>query len=153
MRADADLAAAFGWERPLPLAATVIGDPAWREGRERRAFRVGGEGWEARRMAVVGLAAVRAHASAVELARRAAIMTTAALKLRTRCGGSGLALILADDCVAPWRMAKESGADKGGQGKEGLGSDRAARRFCESLHAVGALRLLTERPSFRLYGL
>lgn len=153
MQADADLAAALGWERPVPLAAAVIGDPVWREGRERRSFRAGGEGWEARRMAVIGLAASRTHALAVELARRAAIMTTAAAKLRTRDGGGGLALILADDCVAPWRMAKGSGDRKGGQGKEGLGSDRAARRFCESLHAMGALRLLTDRPTFRLYGL
>ncbi len=60
MQADADIAALLGWARPVPLAATVIADPAWREGRERRPFRVGGEGWEARRMAVVGLAATRA---------------------------------------------------------------------------------------------
>jgi Protein of unknown function (DUF1403) len=38
-------------------------------------------------------------------------------------------------------------------GLKGLGSDRAARRFCESLHGLGALRLLTDRPTFRLYGL
>jgi hypothetical protein len=132
---------------------TVIGDPVWREGRERRPFRASGEGWEARRMAVIGLAASPAHALAVDLARRAAIMTRASAKLRTRDGGGGLALILADDCVAPWRMAKGSGDHKGGQRKEGLGSDRAARRFCESLDAIGALRLLTDRPAFRLYRL
>lgn len=148
MQADADIAAALGWERPLPLAATVIADPVWREGRERRPFRVGAEGWEARRMAVIGLAAVRAHALAVELSRRAERVTAAADGLRTRDGGAGLRLILSDDCVVPWRMA--------GHGKDattGLGSDRAARRFCESLHAKGALKLLTDRPTFRLYGL
>ncbi|MGL4234775.1 DUF1403 family protein [Tabrizicola sp.] len=153
MRADAELAAALGWEMPLPLAATVIGDPLWREGRERRPFRVGGEGWETRRMAVFGLAAARAHALAVDLARRAESVATAADRLRTRDGGAGVRLILGDDCVAPWRMAQPE-ADRRGRGDtKGLGSDRAARRFCESLHAMGALRLLTDRPTFRLYGL
>ncbi|MGL4528789.1 MAG: DUF1403 family protein [Aestuariivirga sp.] len=148
MQADADLAAALGWETPVPLAATVITDPLWREGRERRSFRIGGDGWEARRMAMFGLAAMRAHALAVELARRAEAVTAAADTLRTRDGGGGVAQILGDDCVAPWRMA---GKDK--QADKGLGSDRAARRFCESLHAKGVLRLLTDRPTFRLYGL
>lgn len=157
MQADAGLATTLGWERPVPLAAVVIGDPLWREGKERRPFRVGGEGWEARRMAVFGLAAWRAHALAVDLARRAETLTEAADRLRTRDGGAGVRLILADDCVAPWRMAgnarthDEAGGP--GLGQKGLGSDRAARRFCESLHAMGALRLLTDRPTFRLYGL
>ncbi len=153
MQTDAALATALGWEMPIPLAATVIADPLWREGRERRVFRVGGEGWEARRMEVFGLAALRAHALAVDLARRAETLTAATDRLRTRDGGGGLRLILADDCVAPWRMAQPV-ADRPGRGEsKGLGSDRAARRFCESLHAMGALRLLTDRPTFRLYGL
>jgi hypothetical protein len=151
LQADSDLATALGWHRPLPLVATVIADPLWREGRERRAFRVGGEGWVARRMAVLGLAAARAHGLAVELARRADVVTLAAGTLRTRDGGGGLTLILGDDCVAPWRMTAP-GRGKG-DARQGLGSDRAARRFCESLHAMGALRLLTDRPTFRFYGL
>ncbi len=146
MQADVDLAAALGWERPVPLMATVIADPFWREGRERRPFRVGGQGWEARRMAVMGLAATRAHILAVDLARRAEAATVAAATLRTRDSGGGLKLILSDDCVAPWRMASQVRG-------QGLGSDRAARRFCESLHARGVLRLMTDRPTFRLYGL
>ena len=85
------------------------------------------------------------------MARKAEGLTKAANSLRTRDGGRGLALILTDDSVAPWRMAGKVG--KAGLGQGGLGSDRAARRLCESLHAVGALRLLTDRPTFRLYGL
>jgi hypothetical protein len=57
----------------------VIADPLWREGRERRTFR--GEGWEAQRVAVFGLAAGRAHGMEVDLARRAEIV----LRLPTSC--------------------------------------------------------------------
>ncbi|WP_425332346.1 DUF1403 family protein [Rhodoblastus sphagnicola] len=39
------------------------------------------------------------------------------------------------------------------QGSAALGSDRAARRFLDRLVALGALREMTRRPSFRLYGL
>ena len=151
MQVEAELATTLGWAIPLPLAATVIGDPRWREGREKRAFRVGGESWEARRIAVIGLAAVRAHALAVDLARRADVAIEVSRQLRTRDGGAGAALVLADDCVAPWRMVAKS--DRQGAVTPGFGSDRAARRFCDSLHAFGALRLVTDRPTFRLYGL
>jgi hypothetical protein len=77
-------------------------------------------------------------------------LIAAAGTLRARDGEAGLALILGDDCVAPWRMAGEGRA---AASRQGMGSDRAARRFCETLHAKGALRLLTPRPTFRLYGL
>jgi hypothetical protein len=48
--------------------------------------------------------------------------------------------LLADDAIAA-------------SGLGGLGSERAARRFLERLVALGALRELTGRPAFRLYGL
>ena len=143
MRADLDLAAALGWPIPVPLTATVIFDPALRGTGGAPRQRARGTEWTKRRQAVIGLAAVKAHAEAVTLQRRAAVLIAAAGRLRTRAAELGLTIILADDAVAPWRMA----------GRGGFGSDRAARRFCETLHEVGALRLLTDRPTFRLYGL
>ncbi|WP_425487097.1 DUF1403 family protein [Microvirga arsenatis] len=61
-------------------------------------------------------------------------------RVRSRGREDGAALLLADDAVAPVRLA-------------GIGSDRAARRFLERLTALGAVRELTGRPTFRLYGL
>ena len=153
LEADCDVAAALNWPLALPLTASVILDPALldpglldpalRGAGDTGRQRAGGRRWEERQRAAIGLAAVKAHAEAVTLQRRAAVLTAAVGQLRTRASERGLALILADDAAAPWRMAEPGG----------LGSDRAARRFCERLHQAGALRLLTDRPTFRLYGL
>jgi Protein of unknown function (DUF1403) len=143
MRADLDLAVALGWPVPIALAATVILDPALRRSEDGNRSRAGDAGWPERRQAVYGQAAVHTHAEAIVLQRRSAVLAAAVDRLRTREAVHGIAMILADDAVAPWRMV----------GSRGMGSDRAARRFCETLAGQGALRLLTDRPTFRLYGL
>lgn len=146
---DIALAERLGWQQPLPLHLLAIHDPALRRGDEGRRIRVGEPGWQEQHHAVIARAAIKAHRLAVTFASRAEQLIAAAETLRTRDGEAGLTLILGDDCVAPWRMV----AGRGDKGQTGLGSDRAARRFCESLHAKSALRLLTPRPTFRLYGL
>jgi Protein of unknown function (DUF1403) len=143
MRADHDLALALGWPVPMVLAAAVILDPAMRQSEDGKRFRAGDAGWPEHRNTVFGLAAVQIHAEAIVLQRRAAVLVAAVDSLRTREAERGIAMILADDAVAPWRML----------GPRGMGSDRAARRFCETLAGQDALRLLTPRPTFRLYGL
>jgi Protein of unknown function (DUF1403) len=143
MQADHDLAVALGWPVPMALAATVILEPALRRNEDGKRSRAGDAGWPEHRHAAFGLAGVQAYAEAAVLQRRAAVMTTAVDGLRTREAAHGIAMILADDAVAPWNMV----------GPRGMGSDRAARRFCETLAGQGALRLVTERPTFRLYGL
>ncbi len=148
LRADIMLAERLGWERPLLLHMTVILDPALRQGARGKRPQADGPDWVNLQHMVLAHAAVAAHAQAVTLTRKTQALTTAANGLRTRDGGRGVGLILSDDSVAPWRMAGNQGSDKAG-----LGSDRAARRLCESLHGLGALRLLTDRPTFRLYGL
>lgn len=159
LAADRALAERLGWARSLPLHLAAIHDPALRRGVEGHRPRADGAGWEQARHAVLLAGAVAAHAEAVTLARKAEALTDAFARLRSRDGGeAALRQVLADDSVAPWRMAGkgkagEGGQRKDGQGKDGLGSHRAARRFCEGLHATGALRLLTDRPTFRLYGL
>lgn len=151
LHADTALAERLGWERPLLLHLSVILDPALRQGEAGKRPRADSGDWTQQQHAVLARAAITTHSDAVTLARKAEALTTAAQGLRTRDGGRGVGLVLFDDSVAPWRMA--GNGDKGGQGKEGLGSDRAARRLCESLHGLGALRLMTDRPTFRLYGL
>jgi hypothetical protein len=148
LAADRVLAERSGWASALPLHLSAIHDPALRQSADGRRPRADQPGFAAVRHTLLLHAARAAHADAVTIARRAEALKAAAATLRTRDEGRGLALVLADDSVAPWRMAGKNAA-----GQEGMGSDRAARRFCDSLHGLGALRLLTDRPTFRLYAL
>lgn len=143
LEADLALAEKLGWAMPLLLHAGIVLEPALRTGPEGRRPRADHLEWPGARDHALFLAVSACHAQAVTLARRAEALVLAANSLRTRDEGRGLALVLGDDCVAPWRMV----------GRMGFSSDRAARRFCETLAAQGALRLLTDRATFRLYGL
>lgn len=118
MAADRALAERLSWNRALPLHLAVIHHPALKRGPYGVRPRADGADWGAARDAVLLMGAVAAHAEAVTLARRAETATAAA-RLRTRDEGRGLALILADESVAAWRMAA---------GKDGMSSERAARR-------------------------
>lgn len=76
---------------------------------------------------------------AAELSRRAARLHAVAPKLRARGAAQAVDLFLSRDALAP--MALD------------FMSDRAARRLCDRLVDLGALRELTGRATFRLYGL
>jgi hypothetical protein len=126
--ADAVLAQKLHWPIPLPLLVSGLG----------RQNRPGDE------FGQITIAYARAAAAAVdlhgELARRAATLIEAAPRLRAKGAGAVVTALLDDDAVAP-------AARIGGM------SDRGMRRLCDRLVALGAVRELTGRPSFRLYGL
>lgn len=143
LKEDVAVGTQLGWSMPLLLHLTAILHPSFRQGETGRRPRTDDQEWTSLQPAVLTRACIAAHAQAVNLHRQTAALAQALNGLRTREGNKGLALILSDDCVAPWRMV----------GKHGLGSDRAARRFCERLVKEGVLRLLTQRPTFRIYGL
>ena len=65
-------------------------------------------------------------------------MTAVVPKLRARGAGQAVDLFLSHDALAP------SALD--------FMSDRAARRLCDRLVSLGAVRELTGRETFRLYG-
>ena len=138
--ADPMLAQKLGWERPVPLLATVIAQPALR--RNGRRPRPGDSDWADALAAAYALAAPEAHGLAGELSRRADKLLAVAPKLRAKGAVRVVELLLADNCVAPTRAAKAARL-----------SDRAARRLFDRLIAQGAVRELAGRPSFRLYGL
>jgi Fic family protein len=87
-------------------------------------------------------AAQETYALAGELSRRAETLLRAAPKLRAKKATRVVDLLLADDCVSASRAAKTAGL-----------SDRAARRLFDRLSELGAVRELTGRANFRLYGL
>ncbi len=140
MLADIALATRLGWPAPIPLLSSVILDPALKRGPERRRPRPGGLDWSIACHAAYARAAAQAHARALDLARRADRLLMLAPKVRTKGGATALDTLLAEDAVAAATLT-------------GLGSDRAARRFLDRLLTLGAIRELTGRSSFRLYGL
>jgi len=129
--ADAALALARGQAHLLPLLGT---------GLTRRDLLARGDALRAACHRAVAAAAIRATRLAGELERRAVRITDVAPTLRSRRTDRAVAMFLACDCVAPAGLAAHM-------------SGRAARRICDRLLDLGAVRELTGRVSFRLYGL
>jgi len=134
--ADVVLARQLGWLSAVPLIA-----PQVRRADLRLASRPdGAEAW----LRVCCLAYQRGALEALELygdlARRAERLVATAPRLRSRAAAGAVALLLREDATAAASVRQGT-------------SDRAGRRLFERLVALGAVRELTGRPSFRLYGL
>lgn len=129
--ADAALAQAFGWTHVLPVLALGL--------KRANMQKTGVDLRLACHRAIVA-AAVEAMREATDLTRRAARMVEIAPKLRAKGAEETVALILSGDAVAPSALTS-------------LSSQRAARRFCDRLVELGAVRELTGRDTFRLYGI
>jgi hypothetical protein len=78
-----------------------------------------------------------------DLVRSSTRIRAAVPKLRAKGAARAVDLFLSRDALAPAALAREM---HGGM------SDRAARRLCDRLVDLGALRELTGRDTFRLYG-
>jgi hypothetical protein len=128
--ADAVLARALRWRHVVPLLAA---------GLKHRDLRCSGAELRGACHRAVVTSASEAVRMAADLARRAAHLTAVAPKLRGKRAGEAVALFLSRDAVAPAELT-------------GLMSDRAARRLCDRLVSLGAVRELTGRETFRLYG-
>ena len=134
--ADAVLAHKLRWPFVLPLLAAGLGSA---DGRRRP----GGEeegGPTTPILYAYAKAAAQACDLAAELGRRAEKLREVAPKMRAKGTGAALAGLLDDDCLSAATPIK------------GL-SERGARRLFERLVALGAIRELTGRKTFRLYGL
>ena len=139
--ADLILARRLGWAAPLPLLATTITYPSFRTATGLRP-RPSDADWSLSVARGVARASREAYALAGELSRRAELLLNISPKLRAKKAARVVDLFLSDDCVSPARAAKAAGI-----------SDRAARRLFDRLVALGAVRELSGRPNFRLYGL
>lgn len=83
-----------------------------------------------------------------DLAGRAAALRAVTPKLRAKGSDAAAALFLSEDAVAPSTMLSPRI-----QGTTIPMTDRAARRFCDRLVALGVAQELTGRSTFRLYGI
>nr|WP_330165856.1 DUF1403 family protein [Seohaeicola saemankumensis] len=129
--ADAVLAQAMGWNHLVPLLAAGL--PA-------RALRLSGDDLRLACHKAITAKAQDAVTMALDLARRAGRLQAISPKLRAKGADAAIALFLSHDALSPSLALT------------GLMSDRAARRLCDRLVALGALRELTGRATFRLYG-
>ena len=128
--AEAALAQAFGWNHVLPLLA---------RGLKRADLRKSGGDLRLACHRAISAAATYAVREAADLTRRVARLQAVAPKLRARGADEAIVPFLSRDAVAPTELTS-------------LRSDRAARRFCDRLVEFGAVRELTGRDTFRLYG-
>ena len=126
--ADAALARALGWDHVVPLMAA---------GLKRGDLRRRGPDLRLACHRAATTSAIEAVRLAAELARRAARLNAVAPKLRAKGAGAAVAMFLCRDAVAPTALPLP---------------DRAARRLCDRLVDLGAIRELTGRDTFRLYG-
>lgn len=126
--ADAVLAQMLGWNYLVPLLATGV---------KRKDLRKSGEDLRLACHRAVALSAIMAVRFAADLAHRAEHLQAAAPKLRAKGAGAAVAMFLTREAVAPAALPLP---------------DRAARRLCDRLVDLGAVRELTGRDTFRLYG-
>jgi hypothetical protein len=127
--ADAVLAKASGGTHLLPFLALRM---------TSRDLRLRGDDLRLACHRAVVPAASHVLSLAGELARAADRFRAVAPKLRAKAAGRAVDLFLARDALAPAALT--------------FMSDRAARRLCDRLVALGAVRELTGRDTFRLYG-
>ncbi|PRZ43767.1 DUF1403 family protein [Tritonibacter scottomollicae] len=126
--ADAALAQALGWDHLMPLLAA---------GLKRADLRKRGADLRLACHRALIVSAVEAVRLSAYLSRRAAHLKAVAPKLRAKGAAAAVELFLVRDALAPAALPLP---------------DRAARRLCDRLVDLGAVRELTGRDTFRLYG-
>lgn len=126
--ADAALAQSLGWDHLVPLLASSL---------KRAHLRKRDEKLRLACHHAVTKSAIEAVRLAADLSRRVAHVRAVAPKLRAKGAGDAVEMFLTRDAVAPSALPLAS---------------RAARRLCDRLVDLGAVRELTGRDSFRLYG-
>ncbi|PSM16341.1 DUF1403 family protein [Nitratireductor sp. StC3] len=144
--ADALLAQRMGWAHALPLLGTEA-TAGSRTGRPRSGLTVvtaagietNGEGAK-NLLAAQARAALRAIDLSAELERRANRLLAVAPKLRAKAADLVVERLLSDDAI----IASDKIAGM---------SDRGLRRLFDRLVELGAVRELSGRPTFRIYGL
>lgn len=135
--ADAVLADRLGWAHAMPLFGL---HPVAGGRRSPHAERQSGQASRQRIWAAYAQAALQAMDLAAELSRRADRLLAVAPKLRAKGADNVVEKLLSDDAI----VASEKIAGM---------SDRGLRRLFDRLIDLGAVRELSGRPTFRIYGL
>ncbi|MCA0274408.1 MAG: DUF1403 family protein [Proteobacteria bacterium] len=137
--ADMTLAAKLRWPRPVPLLMAQAFGPAFRAASGSR-IRPGEDGFAGALCLGLAQGAAEACRTAGEVARRAERLEAVTPKLRAKGAGDAIKRLLEDDAVPGTLTTARL-------------SRFAARRLFERLDMFEAVRELSGRSSFRLYGL
>ena len=170
--ADAVLAIRLKWPLPLPLVAGAILHPSLRissddEGGHQRRRRPypGDPNWMRSCVLAYGHAAVHACDLFAVLERNAQKLAAVSSRLRAKGAAAVIERLHDEDASFPSKARMIVGAGSGGaksvgtsRGTMSVGggatmSSRSMRRLFDRLVALGAVRELTGRSAFRLYGL
>ncbi|UCI23049.1 DUF1403 family protein (plasmid) [Mesorhizobium sp. B2-1-8] len=138
--ADLVLAQSFRWPRPLPLLMAQAFGAAFRAEDGGRRRKPGEKNFERAVCVALVQAAAEACRLASELSRRAEKLLAVAPKLRAKGAGDVIILLLNEDAVSGSLVTKNL-------------SRFAARRLFERLQQLDAVRELSGRTTFRLFGL
>ncbi len=147
--ADLALAKAMRWPRAVPLFMAQAFAPAFRveeaaqsDGmrRKRTRLRPGADGFRAAFYVALAQGAADALRLAGEMSRRAARLAEVEPRLRAKGAPDAIRLLLEDDTVPGTFATKKL-------------SRFASRRLFQRLEGLGAVRELSGRTAFRLYGL
>ncbi|RWM06852.1 MAG: DUF1403 family protein, partial [Mesorhizobium sp.] len=140
--ADATVAGRLGWPRAVPLLGAYPPPPAASDRSSPTDQRQAQPASRQRIFAAYARAALQAVDLAAELGRRADQLLAVAPKLRAKGADAIVEQLLSDDSLVASRGDKKAGM-----------SDRGLRRLFDRLLELGAVRELSGRPTFRIYGL
>lgn len=138
--ADLALSWRMGWPHAVPLLGHHIHAPLLRIGADRRRGRPGAPFFERVACLATALGAAEACRLAAGMAQQADRLRAVEPKLRSKAAGDVIALLMTDDAVSGSLTTRTM-------------TRWASRRLFERLHQFEAVRELSGRDTFRLYGL
>lgn len=138
--ADCALSWRMGWRHAVPILATQIHTPLLRSGPEGRRARPDSNAFEQAAFIAAALGAAEACRLAADMAAQAERLRAVMPKLRSKAAGDVVDRLLGDEAVSGTLTSKNL-------------SRWASRRLFDRLVELGAVRELSGRTTFRIYGI